>query len=288
MEIRRRMSVRTHDDGVDRWEMIEVEPAPSLRGRVDSYCDYREETRSFASRRELAATSGVLIYALGDPLEIIGADGRSLVVEAGQAFAGGIADATSVSRNLGPQAGVHVYLSLQNLAAVVGAPLAEIANRVAPLRDLIGAPADDLGGRLCEAATAEARFCHLDDFLAARFARDPASDRPVEFAMRRLARAAGPATSEVAREIGWSRKHLARRFRAEIGFSPDRFRRLARFERFTAAIARKPDDSLAGLATGCGYVDQAHLNRDVRDFAGITPGELRARLLPGGGGVRHD
>jgi AraC-like DNA-binding protein len=288
MEIRRRLSVRSHDDGVDRWEMIEVEPAPRLRGHVDSYCDYREETRSFASRRELAATCGVLIYALRDPLEIIGADGESLTVEAGEAFAGGIADATSVSRNLGPQAGVHVFLNLQNLAVVVGAPLAEIANRVAPLRDLIGAAAADLGGRLCEAETAEARFRHLDDFLAARFARDTAPDRPVEFAMRRLARAGGPATSEVAREIGWSRKHLARRFRAETGFSPDRFRRLARFERFTEAIQRAPGDGLAGLAAGCGYVDQAHLNREVRDFAGITPGELRARLLPAGGGIRDD
>jgi AraC-like DNA-binding protein len=288
MEIRRRISARSHDDGIDRWEIVEAEPAPALRGRVDRYSDYREETRSFTTRCELAATCGVLIYALGDPLEIVGADGRSVVVKAGEAFAGGIADGTSLSRNLGPQAGIHVFLPLQSLAAVVGAPLAEIANKVAPLRDLIGPAADDLGGRLCEAGSREARFRHLDDFLAARFARDTAPDRPVEFAMRRLARAGGPATSEVAREIGWSRKHLARRFRAETGFSPDRFRRLARFERFTEAIQRAPGDGLAGLAAGCGYVDQAHLNREVRDFAGITPGELRARLLPGGGGVRHD
>jgi transcriptional regulator GlxA family with amidase domain len=92
----------------------------------------------------------------------------------------------------------------------------------------------------------------------------------------------------VARDIGWSRKHFGRRFRAAIGFSPDRFRRLARFERFTAALSRAPDDSLAGLATQIGYVDQAHLARDVRDFAAMTPGELRSRLIPGGGGIRHE
>jgi len=288
MEIRRRISARSHDDGIDRWEIVEAEPAPALRGRVDRYSDYREETRSFTTRRELAATCGVLIYALGDPLEIVGADGRSVVVKAGEAFAGGIADGTSLSRNLGPQAGIHVFLPLQSLAAVVGAPLAEIANQVAPLRDLIGPAADDLGGRLCEAQAGEDRFRQLDRFLLGRFAREPERDRTIDFAMTRLARVSGQATSEVAREIGWSRRHLARRFRAAIGLSPDRFRRLARFERFTAAIVRSPDDSLAGLAAECGYVDQPHLTRDVRDFAGMTPGALRARLIPAGGGVRHD
>ena len=288
MEHRRRISVRAHDDGVDSWEVSEAEPAAALRGQVDRYSFYREETRSFTSRRELAATCGVLIYALADPVEIVGADGRSLVVKAGEAFAGGIADSTSLSRNLGPQAGVHVFLPLQSLAAVVGAPLAEIANCVAPLRDLIGPAADDLGGRLGESRDAETCFRHLDDFLPVRFARAPAQDRTVDFAMRRLGRAAAPASSEVARDIGWSRNHLARRFRAATGFSPDRFRRLARFERFTEAIRRRPDDSLAGLAAETGFVDQAHLARDVRDFAGITPGELRDRLIPAGGGVRHE
>ncbi|MGZ8351405.1 MAG: helix-turn-helix domain-containing protein [Allosphingosinicella sp.] len=280
--------VQAHDDGIDRWRMVSAAPAPALRARVTRYCDYFERTRSFAARRELAATCGVLIYVLDEPLEIVGADGRSLILRTGEAFAGGIADATSVSRNLGAQAGIHVFLPLQSLASVVGAPLAEIANMVVPLRDLIGTPADDLGARLYDADSAEDRFRQLDAFLAARFASAREPDRPVDFAMRRLKCAAGPAAHRLADEIGWSRRHFARRFRAATGFSPDRFRRLARFERFTAALARAPADSLAGLAAECGYVDQAHLTRDVRDFADMTPGELRARLIPGGAGVRHE
>jgi hypothetical protein len=173
MENRRPVCIRAYDDGVDRWEMVAAEPAPALRGRVDSYSQYWEETRSFAARRELAGTSGVLIYALGEPLEIIGADGRNLVVKAGEAFTGGIADATSVSRGRGQQAGIHVFLPLQSLAAAVGAPLAALANCVAPLRDLIGERADALGGRLCEASSSEERFRLLDDFLASRFVPAP-------------------------------------------------------------------------------------------------------------------
>ena len=288
MESRRVLSVRAFDDGVDRWEMVEAAPAPSLRGLVDSYSDYWEQTGTFSARRELAATTGVLIYVFGEPLEIVGADGQSIVIKAGEGFAGGIADATSVTRAFGAQAGVHAFLPLASLAAVTGAPLSEIANRVVPMRDLIGAQADALGGALCDSRSAEQRFGLLDAFLADRFSRHDVMNGPVSWAMDRLVRAVRPVTSRLAEEIGWSRRHFIGRFRAATGFSPDRFRRLARFERFADAIMATPGEGLAGLAADCGYVDQAHLTRDVRAFSDMTPGELRARLLPNEAGVRHD
>jgi AraC-like DNA-binding protein len=279
---------RAYDDGIDRWAIDEVLPAPELRGLISHYCAYGEETGSFAARQELATTSGVLIYALGEPLEIVGADGRSILLRKGEGFAGAIADSTSISRNHGAQEGIHVFMPLTSLAMVTRRPLAELANRVATMRDLIGSAADELGGRLVEAPDVERRLDLLDAFLMRRLADSDRQDPTIRWSIARLAAANGPTSSALAEDVGWSRRHFARRFRDSTGFAPDRFRRIARFERFAAQLMRSPEDDLAGLAVDNGYVDQAHLARDVRDFAKATPGQLRARVIPEGGGVKED
>jgi AraC-like DNA-binding protein len=288
MDAFRPLSVRRYDDGIDRWEMASAAAAPGLAGRVDGYCAYAEHTASFTARRELAAAAGVLIFVLGAPLSITGADGANIILRSGEAFAGGIAGATSISRALGPQRGLHVYMPLASLATLCQAPAAEIANRCVSLSDMVGARARRLGQQLGDANSPEAQFTLLDSFFGSCLAEASVPDRPVHWAMSRLRRANAPGIGALADEIGWSRKHFACRFAAVTGFSPGHFRRLARFERLCASLASQPGESLAGLAADAGYYDQPHLSREVAAFSAMTPAALRARLLPAQGGFRHE
>lgn len=73
----------------------------------------------------------------------------------------------------------------------------------------------------------------------------------------------------VAERIGWSRKHLARRFTEDIGLGPKAVSRIVRLNR--AMAAARAGNGWADVAAGCGYADQAHMARDFRELAGASP-----------------
>jgi methylphosphotriester-DNA--protein-cysteine methyltransferase len=85
-------------------------------------------------------------------------------------------------------------------------------------------------------------------------------------------------------EVGWSQRHFIAQFKHQIGVSPKVLARMLRFGRVVRAIRAGQTADLADLAIASGYYDQSHLNRDVREFAGTTPGGLLESLLPDRGG----
>lgn len=276
------LRLREHDDGVDRWRLVDTAPSAPLAGTIDSYCAYDERTTSFNARREPAAAKVVMLFNLGEPIGLTGADGTDLSLGTGEAFVAGFADGTSISRSTGSQTGIHVDLSWQTLARICGCPLAEIANRVVPLVELLPS-ARDLGLRLADSGSLEERFARLDAFFERRLAESPPPDSRLAPAVEQLRTHPATSIGDLATWIGWSPRRLRQRFRQATGLSPRRFARLARFERFTRSLAAFPTGRLADLAQDAGYFDQPHLVREVRTFSGMTPSEIRARMLPGGG-----
>ena len=58
-----------------------------------------------------------------------------------------------------------------------------------------------------------------------------------------------------------------------------------RFDRVISRLHAEGGSALADIALDCGYSDQPHLNRDFRQFAGVSPTRYLAQLMPDGGGV---
>ncbi|SOE06624.1 Helix-turn-helix domain-containing protein [Streptomyces sp. Ag109_G2-15] len=75
----------------------------------------------------------------------------------------------------------------------------------------------------------------------------------------------GVRVERLAAEVGWSRKRLWSRFRAQIGLNPKRAAQLVRFDHAAHRLAA--GHSAARVAAEIGYVDQSHLHRDVMAFA---------------------
>jgi AraC-like DNA-binding protein len=73
-------------------------------------------------------------------------------------------------------------------------------------------------------------------------------------------------------ELGCSPRYLESRVQEEAGLTPKRLARLIRFSHAVEGLRAEARAGIGELAHACGYYDQAHFNRDFRDFAGVAPG----------------
>jgi AraC-like DNA-binding protein len=173
---------------------------------------------------------------------------------------------------------VGVHFRPGQAGAVLGVPPGELMDRHVNLEDLWGRRAHELRERLRAATTTSDRFTILEAELVARLdaRRVPPA---VTYALRELA---GPQArvGAIARAAGVTQRRLIELFTAAVGLSPKRFGRVLRFHRATA-LARTAALDWTRVAHECGYYDQAHLIRDFRELADMTPRDvLRASVHP--------
>ncbi|HVX42326.1 MAG TPA: helix-turn-helix domain-containing protein [Mycobacteriales bacterium] len=250
-------------------------PHPGLRAHVRGYVGYSEFT-SFHRRREVPNGAVTVIIDLGSGLRLIEPGSRG--VRVGQ-FVVGPTDHAGIVDSGGQQTGLQVNLSLLGARRLLNLPLVEISNRAVPLEEVFGAAGTRLVEQLHATPAWSDRFALMDAALTARL--DGAADPPADLARAwgLLDQCAGACSvTDLAAEIGCSRKHLTTRFARELGIPPKRLAGILRFRRAVDQLAGGTD--LARLAAACGYFDQAHLNRDFRRFAGITPTEHLQMFTP--------
>ena len=269
--------VSRHRSELGSWEFVLSRPSRPLLAHVRSYCGYVEQGERPFRRRELPSGDVVVILGFGPPIRVDGVPRTS--------FVAGVHEAPAVTEHGGVQEGLQLNLTPLGAFRLFGPPQRGVPGQVGDLEDLLGPRARFLVEQVYEARGWESRFALLDDLLAKRFAdRRPASP-DVAWAWRRLTETSGRLPiGELVEELRCSRRHLTTRFREQIGVPPKAFARILRFDRGVRRLRREGDASLADIARECGYYDQAHFNRDFREFAGWTPTEFVARLLPDGGG----
>ncbi|MBY8872662.1 AraC family transcriptional regulator [Micromonospora sp. PLK6-60] len=266
-------------------EFVVGRPAPPLRPFVDRYLGYREPAPAPLIRTEVAGAFVVLVLGWGDPLDVVDPRAAERGAYGVDSFVAGPFDAYCTTSMVGLGAGVQLLLAPLAARRILGVPLGELANRAVAVGQLDDPWLDRLRGRLAEARDWPARFGLLDAALPARLAATGPVDRRLDRAWARLTGSDGRlGVATLAAELGWSRRHLAARFRAEIGLTPKTAGRLLRFQRAYATLARGPlaapgragavDGGWAERAAHLGYYDQSHLIRDFRRFAGATPTAL--------------
>ena len=148
-------------------------------------------------------------------------------------------------------------------------PARKLLDRHVPLDAVRPALAARLDARLTAARDPLAALDHeLTRSLAGLGEPDP-----VVRAATALLAGGSAGVADVAGRVYVSERQLQRRFAEQVGYGPKTFQRIVRFQQALGRLARE-DSGLAHTAVSAGYADQAHLARESRRLAGLSPREL--------------
>lgn len=160
----------------------------------------------------------------------------------------------------------------------LGLPLGELTDRVVTAADLGDRAATVALDRMRHAVGPARRFQ-----LAWALVRGY-RDRPdpvqgwLRAAVERLRGFPVLTVSGLCRELGYSSRYVNRCFHEHLGLAPKTFQRIQRFDAVIREVGRARKVRWADVAARFGYADQAHLVREFRLLADVTPGDyLRAR-----------
>ena len=250
-------------------ELATSTATPALSGVVRAYTGYEERARQTRTLREIPSGDVALIISFGSSLSITDPRDGSAVER--RSFVAGVHDGYVEVQVPPRQRGVEVRLTPLGAYTLLGLPLHSLANRAVALEDVLGRVADRLTEQLDGLPDWQARFDHLDQVLTRLAQQGRAPSATAAWAWRRLEETSGRLPiAALAAELGCSRKHIAERFRDEVGVPAKTLARVLRFKR-AVRLLREGQITLAEIAHRCGYFDQAHFNRDFRNLAGATP-----------------
>ncbi|WP_406290097.1 helix-turn-helix domain-containing protein [Embleya sp. NBC_00896] len=278
------LHVTRHTSALGSMETVFAPPHPALATLIGPYCGYHEQLIAPLRRREVATPSITLIIGFA-PLRVWSPHAPGYAPGPTTSFVAGLHDGPAIVEHDGYQSGVQIDLTPLGAYRLLGLPLGELGHRVVHLDDLPGWDVRELTDRLVSAPHWAARFAYLDEILLDRLDRGPEPSPEVTRCWDLLAAGAGRiGITELARETGWSRRHLGARFRETVGLPPKAVARVLRFGHALALLdGADPPRSWADVAIEAGYYDQAHFNRDFKALAGCTPSVYLGSRLAGGG-----
>jgi AraC-like DNA-binding protein len=253
-------------------------PAPALRAHLpQGLVGYRHEQVGFASWLEPPRPEVTLMIDLEGE---ISAEGSSLP----SAWVGGLSRQRTIV-GVGPRySAVDLKLSPLAARAILGIDLADLDGRCVSLDAVLGGAGERLTDELRDAREWDGRFDVLERSLLPRLADGPRVDPVVARAFALLVASQGRIRiASLCTELGISGRHHTRRFGTQVGLPPKAVARQPRFAAVRHGLETLGDRSWTEIALAAGYFDQAHLSRDFRELAGITPTEFVARRIPQGG-----
>ena len=226
-----------------------------------------------ATHRGLPSGGLTFIVSIDRPVDVVQQTSTTQAPRAYRTILGGLHATPALIAHDGNQEGVAIGLTPLGARALFGLPAGALWDLTLELGEVAGPVGDELWERLQHATSWDERFAACDAVLTA-LAGDTRTPAELAACWQLLATSAGRVSIEaLAREVGYSRQHLARRFRAEFGLGPKLAARILRFQHATRLLRAPTVGSIGEVAARCGYADHSHLVRDFTGLAGCSPSQ---------------
>ncbi|MFD3506160.1 helix-turn-helix domain-containing protein [Nocardia sp. NPDC058666] len=263
-------------------EVVTAAPAPVLAAFIDRYVGYRLTGFAPGLHRGMPSRHMTFIVAVGPTIDVIEQTDPHQAPANYRCVLSGLQASPAMIAHNGFQEGVAIELTPLGCRVLFGMPAAELWDITIECSQAQRILGDQLADAVQSQKDWPSRFAACDRALtlAARSEIHPGLE--LSWAWRALVSTGGThPINPLADKIGWTRQHLTRKFTAEFGASPKLAARIIRFERARQMLTSTPSYiSIAQIANTCGYYDQAHLNRDFAELAGISPTAWLAEEIP--------
>jgi AraC-like DNA-binding protein len=268
--------MRLIESGDPLVESVRRLPAPRLRSAIAFYSGYRQVGLKPGIHRGLPSPYLTMIVTLDEPLSVAAHADRRQAPDRYEVLLGGLHTSPALIAHDGQQSGIQLAINPLAARGLFGFPAAELMGIDLHASDVLGSLAVEMHDRIAHALGWAERFAVIDDVLLRRLEEQVGPRPEVSYVWQALVRSGGAASvPALAREAGWSSRYLRQQFRSEVGLTPKEAARVVRFDRARRRLERPQGDRrqpvLAELAAASGYYDQAHLDRDFREFAGCSP-----------------
>lgn len=168
----------------------------------------------------------------------------------------------------GQMEGVSLTLTPAAARVFLGVPVGDVADLDVPLAEFWGPAALNLAEGLREGGGDCDSMGVLWDALRRRLAAGQDRAAPAGLS---TALAQASLRRDLVQAFGTGERRLQQVFREHVGLPPRTVLRLARWHGLLRTLRATARPDWAALAMDHGWFDQAHMNRDFRDFAGMSP-----------------
>lgn len=151
-------------------------------------------------------------------------------------------------------------------------PMSIMLDRATGPSEALGELGESLVSAIMESGPGEGRAARAGTLLVDALQSRSDKAESIDILTEALGDSGEPARV-MAKKLKRSSRTINRVWRELVGISPRGYEKLMRFHRALAQIEK--GRALAAVAAECGFADQAHMARQIKEIAGLPPSQMR-------------